>query len=314
MMKKCLFFLLSVILFSGCAEKNSIRIIGNCNEPGLKYLYLNRIDVDIPVKIDSARIHKNGNFRLKIKTSETDYYQIGYSSSDFITLLAEPGEKIKVTFRGKNLYDDYTILGSPGSEKIKILDNKLADTKRKLDSLKIEYNKAATNPDFKEKSPILEEEFIKLLKAQRRNNIEFIINNSNSLASIKALYQRINENTYVLYDPRDLQYLKIVSDTLTRYYPNSKHVKALTKNLEKEMNQLYMNQIDQLVDKIPETKLDPNLKTIDGKRIALSSLKGKYVLLTFWSVNSEESVAENLELKEYYKKYNKSGFEYSDKP
>ena len=57
------------------------------------------------------------------------------------------------------------------------------------------------------------------------------------MASLKALYQRIDENTYVLYEPRDLQYLKIISDTLGRYYPNSKHVQALAEDLKNEMNQ-----------------------------------------------------------------------------
>jgi thioredoxin-related protein len=46
-----------------------------------------------------------------------------------------------------------------------------------------------------------------------------------------------------------------------------------------------------------------------GKRIALSSLRGKYVLLTFWSVQSKECVEENLQLKQFYKIYNKKGFE-----
>ena len=51
------------------------------------------------------------------------------------------------------------------------------------------------------------------------------------------------------------------------------------------------------------------MKNTSGKRIALSSLKGKYVLLTFWSVRSKECITENLQLKDYYRMYNKKGFE-----
>ena len=68
-------------------------------------------------------------------------------------------------------------------------------------------------------------------------------------------------------------------------------------------------QIEQIAKNIPQTKLDPDLKNIAGKRIALSSLKGKYVLLTFWSVQSKDCIEENLQLKEFYKLYNKKGFE-----
>jgi hypothetical protein len=67
--------------------------------------------------------------------------------------------------------------------------------------------------------------------------------------------------------------------------------------------------VERLAKNLPLTKLDPNLKNTEGKRILLSSLKGKYVLLTFWSVQSRECIAENLLLKEYYKLYHKKGFE-----
>ena len=72
---------------------------------------------------------------------------------------------------------------------------------------------------------------------------------------------------------------------------------------------MYATQIEQIAKSMPQTKLDPDLKNIDGKRIALSSLKGKYVLLTFWSVKSRDCIEENLQLKEFYKLYNKKGFE-----
>jgi thiol-disulfide isomerase/thioredoxin len=156
---------------------------------------------------------------------------------------------------------------------------------------------------------VFAEQFNTLIKKQRMNNIEFIISNTGSLASIKALYQKINPDTYVLYDPKDLQFYKILTDSLTLHYPNSKHVQALARDFAKEMNQMYINQLESITKDIPQTQLDPNLKNVDGKRIALSSLRGKYVLLTFWSVQSKESIAENLQLKEYYKLYNKKGFE-----
>jgi thiol-disulfide isomerase/thioredoxin len=308
-MRNFFVFSISVILLVGCSKNNSFRIEGNFRGSKQKYIYIDRIDVDTPVRIDSAKIKKNGNFKFKIKSSEPDFYQLGFSSSDYITLLSEPGERIKLNFEGKNLFDNYNVTGSAGSRQIKMLDQKLAETKRKIDSLKTVYEAAIKNPGFKDRERILDEEFLNLIKGQRKNNIEFILKNLKSFASIKALYQKIDENTYVLYDPHDLQFLKLVSDTLLHYYPNSKHVKALKKNFEKEMSQMYFNQIEQLAKKIPETKLDPNLIDIKGKRIALSSLRGKYVLLTFWSVTSENCIAENLELKELYKKYNKNGFE-----
>jgi peroxiredoxin len=226
-----------------------------------------------------------------------------------MTLLAQPGEKINIVFEGKTLYEKYKVTGSEGSEKLQMLDLDLAETKRKLDSLSSLYEKASSQPGFETRGPELEEQFKSIYKDQRHKNISFIINNVTSLASIKALYQKINPDSYVLYDPKDLQYMKIVNDSLSKYYPNNKHVQALGRDFSKEMNQMYVSKLEQMASSIPETKLDPDLKNAEGKRIALSSLRGKYVLLAFWSVRSKECVEENLQLKQFYRLYNKKGFE-----
>jgi len=308
-MKRIILFISLVIIFAGCNEKGRFTINGVIKETTKKYIYLSRIDVNTPVFIDSLKISSKGKFSVKVKATEADFYQLGFSKNDFITLLAEPGEKINLTFDGKTLYEQYTITGSDGSEKLRYLDVTLADTKRRLDSLNVLYTKESSDPGFDVRGPVLEEQYNQILKAQRKSSITFILGNVSSLASIKALYQRISPDAYVLYDPKDLQFLKIVSDSLTARYPNSKHVQALVSDFNKEVNQMYSNRIEQMAKDLPPTKLNPDLLNYDGKRIALSSLKGKYVLLTFWSVKSKDCITENLQLKEYYKLYNKQGFE-----
>ena len=308
-MKRILFLLSLILIFSGCNYRKKFSVNGIIKDSKEKYIYLSKLDVNTPVLIDSAKISRKGSFRFKVKATSADFYQLGLTSTNFITLLAEPGEKIDLLFNGKNLFENFSVKGSEGSEKLRILDFTLTDTKRKLDSLSILYTKSSQETGFDVKGPILETEYNELIKAQRKKNIEFILNNINSLASIKALYQRINPDTYVLYDQHDLQYLKIITDSLTRHYPNSKQVQALARDFEKELNHMYVTQIEQISKNMPKTVLDPDLKNIAGKRVALSSLKGKYVLLTFWSVQSKDCIQENLQLKEFYKLYNKKGFE-----
>jgi thiol-disulfide isomerase/thioredoxin len=308
-MKRYLIFLIPIAIITGCQNNKTFTVKGVINKVTRKIIYLTRVDVDKPVIIDSSKISEKGKFSFKVRASEPDFYQLEYSDSDFVNLLAEPGEKISIEFKGDMLFGDYTVSGSKGSELVKILDFRLADTKRKLDSLRNIYKIASKEPGFEEKGPELESQFTNLIKEQRKKNIEFIINNISSMASIKALYQKIDDDTYVLYEPRDLQYLKIVADSLVHLYPGSRHVQALARDLSKEMNRLYTQQIQQMADTIPETKLDPDLKDINGNRIALSSLRGKYVLLTFWSASSKDCIADNLQLKEFYRRYNRYGFE-----
>jgi peroxiredoxin len=308
-MKRIFFLLLLTLAGVACKDKNSFIVEGVIKGKTEKTIYLNKVDVNTPVLIDSAKIGKKGSFRFSVKASAPDFYQLGFSATNFITLLAEPGEKIKLSFSDNNLYQNYTVEGSDGSTKLQVLDVTLASTKRKLDSLTNLYNKTSKEKGFDIKGPALESEFSRLIKEQRKKNIEFIINNINSLASIKALYQTITPDTYVLYEPNDLQYLKIVTDSLTRHYPNSKHVQALARDLNNELNKMYVEKIGALANELPQAKLDPNLKDMEGKRVALSSLRGKYVLLAFWSFRIKECLVENLQLKEYYKIYKNKGFE-----
>jgi hypothetical protein len=307
-MKKYLIILIPFLVLVGC-KRNLFIIEGSVKNKSQDYLYVSKVDINIPVLIDSSKIDSKGRFRFKIKASEPDFYQIGYSGVNFANLLAEPGENIIIDFNSNYLFENYTVTGSKGSEQMQILDLKLLETKKKLDSLNILYERASTGPEFETKGLLLEQAYLELIKQQRKFNIEFIISNLSSLASIKALYQQIDDETYVLYNPRDLQYLKIVSDSLKHHFPESKHTKALLSNFEKEMNQFTFRKLQMTANSLPETKLDPELLDINGRKIALSSLRGKYVLLAFWSAESRECIADNLQLKEFYKRYNRMGFE-----
>ena len=75
------------------------------------------------------------------------------------------------------------------------------------------------------------------------------------MASIKALYQKINPDTYVLYEPRDLQYLKIVTDSLSRYYPNFKPCTGTCEDFEKELNRCMSRQFEKIARSIPTSNL-----------------------------------------------------------
>ena len=102
----------------------------------------------------------------------------------------------------------------------------------------------------------------------------------------------------------------MVSDTLNKYYPRSRQAISLAQNLETEINNMKMNSITALSDQLESTDMDIELSSIEGKRIKLSSFRNKsYVLLTFWSARSKECVENNIQLKEFYKRYHSKGFE-----
>ncbi len=301
-------FTLILLLLSGCNSDDKISISGTFTSGVGKYLYLNRIDIDTPVFIDSIKISKQGTFQTHFNYSQPAFYNIGFDNSDFITVIAYPGDIVNINFSGKNLYENFVIEGSPESVDLKELDTQLAKTRASLDSLQNIYESLPESNT--ERKAEIEEQYTELIKAQRMYNIGYIIENLNSFASIKALFQRINDDAYVLYKPTDAQYLKLVSDTLNKYYPESKQARNLAQNLEKELSALNLSKISDLLVNNETADLDIELKDLSGKNQKLSSLKGKnYVLLSFWSAGNEDCIRNNLELKEYYKRYHSKGLE-----
>lgn len=299
---------ITLILVS-CSGRKSVRIRGESPQNTGENIIISKIDIDVAIPFDSTRVKKNGRFSFSFKAGLPEFYQLGNRNKGYTSLIAAPGDKIEIKYRTAFFDREYSVSGSPETRKMIMLDSALAVTKRRIDSLRAEYDKAYSQPGFPEKEKELNDKYVKLLRDQRMFNIAFILKNLSSFASIKALYQKFDDQTYVLYDSRDLQYFKLVSDTLNHHYPKSRQARALKAYLENELKKMKIDQFGKLLESVPEKILDPNLENTEGKRISLSSLKGKIVLLSFWSASSPDCISENLELKNYYAKYRDKGFE-----
>lgn len=306
-MKKFVLFLFVAAALTGCGEDDKVVIKGTFGEGKEGVVYLDQSDVDRSTVIDSAKIKRN---RFKFSTAITgpEFLQVRLNNNDFVGLLASPGEEINLDFGSSPLVMNYTVSGSSGSDMIRGLDQHLFTTKVRLDSLTKLYT-GLSDEELAVKGAGLEKDYVDAVEAQRKHNIGFILENITSLASIKALYQRIDENTYVLYQPRDLQFLKIVSDSLSVKYPVSKHVRALKENVTSELNRMYIDRLTSMAAEVSPAKADPVLPDTQGKMIRLSSLRGKYVLVTFWATTSEDCLAEIPTLKNIYTLYHGKGLE-----
>lgn len=307
MMNRFAPLILAAALLAGCSNENKITITGSFTNPTEGMVYLDQSDVDRSTVVDSAEI-KRGRFRFTRELTGPEFFQVRFTGNEFVGLLVMPGEKIDLEFGKSPLAMNYTVVGSPGSEDIRFLDRQLVVTKTRLDSVRTIYN-SLSSEEVALRGPELEQAYVDIVDAQRKFNIKFIIENISSMSAIQALYQRIDENTYVLYQPRDLQYLKIVSDSLSVRYPVSRHVRALKENVTTELNRMYIDRVASLASQLPETNSKPELPDINDRMVSVSSLKGKYVLVSFWSTTSPESVNELPLLRSLYETYHSRGLE-----
>jgi hypothetical protein len=307
MMNRFALMFLAAALLTGCSNENKVTITGSLTSPFEGMVYLDQSDVDRSTTVDSTAI-KRGRFRFTREVTGPEFYQVRFTGNEFVGLLIMPGEKIELEFGKSPFAMNYTVKGSPGSEDIRFLDRQLLITKTRLDSLRNIYNSLG-NAEIALRGPELEKAFTDVVDAQRKFNVKFIVENISSMSSIQALYQRIDENTYVLYQPRDLQYLKIVSDSLSVRFPVSPHVRALKENVTKELNRMYIDRVTSLASQLPETNSKPELPDINDRPVSVASLKGKYVLVSFWSTTSQESLNELPLLRSIYDTYHARGLE-----
>ena len=129
-----------MVIISGCSKKQAT-ITGNFTQGTEKsYIYLSKIEIDQSIFIDSAKI-SNNNFRFKVEITDPTFFMVGTSDNEFVTILAEPGEKVSLKFNGKTPNRNYTVSGSEGSANIQKLDND--DSLRRL-LLSLEHRKLAS--------------------------------------------------------------------------------------------------------------------------------------------------------------------------
>ena len=306
-MKRFAPVLITAALLAGCGSENKVTIKGTFTEPTEGTVYLDQSEVDRAATVDSAEI-KRGRFKFTADVTGPEFYQVRFANKEFVGLLIMPGEKISIELGKSPLAMNYTLQGSPGSEDIRLLDRQLLVTKTRLDSVRSIYSELS-DEELAVRGPELEKAFVDIVDVQRMFNIKFILENMSSMSAIQALYQRLDENTYVLYQPRDLQYLKIVSDSLSVKYPVSRHVRALKENVTAELNRMYIDRVANLASQLPETRLTPELPDVNGRMQSLTALKGKYVLVSFWSTTDQESMDQLALLKTLYEAYHNKGLE-----
>jgi peroxiredoxin len=163
--------------------------------------------------------------------------------------------------------------------------------------------------DFEERKR-LTKEFYKTSVKLKQNYIRFVVENSNSMSSLYALYQVMPDGDVMFNKNSDMIYYRLVADSLNALYPDAPHVKRLLNDVKKmEANFNFSNMISQ--GNLKESNYpDLNIPDMFGNKIRLSSVNNeKVVLLDFWVTVDPNAKMRNFELKKVYDKYQAKGFE-----
>jgi hypothetical protein len=302
-------FLLLLLAGTTCNRSNVI-IHGSLEKGEGQSVTLERLDVNRTSVVDSSAIGKGGKFTITTNLEEPELFVLRYGNGELINLLISPGERITLTIRAGSSDKGYSVEGSEESENLMILVEQLNSTRAKLDSLQ----GVATSVEDPE-SPhmkVVRNAYAQVIINQKRFTIRYLLEHTNSLSSVYALYQKYDEDNLVMGLQSDLQYFKVVADSLALTHPNSSLTKSLRADITLRENEFKRtSQLNSLLEMAEEPVgfLDLTIPDRDGKKITLSDYKGKAVMVIFWASGNEASIKMLLQLKPTYNRYHGKGFE-----
>jgi len=303
--RKSVVFLFAVIAVA-CNDHSQYLIRGRISNAEDRYVYLDELKLTSTVSVDSFKLGRDGKFEFRGNVSYPSFFLLKLSEKNFVTLLVDSAEQVEVSGDAANFSRDYLVKGSDGSALVQELNRQLSRTKHKLDSIRSLQISLRNEVGYDRKRPQWEAEYEQVRQAQIDYSKKFVESHPFSMANVLALYQKFDDDTYVI---QDLQSLKVAASALNSFFPESEHVQALYANTIKLMQEERNVRINQFIQQEGQNSPDIVLPDPDGKKIALSTLQGKYVLLQFWASGDRGSRIMNPVLVELYKKYHSKGFE-----
>ena len=300
------FVILAAAFLAACDDSTHYKINGRISNAEGKYVYLDELKVTTSEIVDSVQIDKKGEFEFDGVVKHPTFFLLKLSEKNFITLLVDSAEDVQVAGDAANFSRDYVVSGSEGSALVQELNQHLSRTKHQMDSIRSLHVLFRTDPNYLDRKKKWDEEYKQVVEKQIKYATAFITSHPFSMANVLALYQRFDNDNFVI---QDLQSLKTAASALNSFFPESEHVKALYANTINLMQEERNAKVQKFIQEQGQNSPDIVLPNPDGKEIALSSLQGKYVLLQFWSSQDRGSRIMNPVLVELYEKYRRKGFE-----
>lgn len=263
--------------------------------PGTK-VYLQLGANQNPVVLDSTTLAGDGSFSFT--RSEPDggnVYQINLANRQRLNFLAEGGETFMLTGDAGDANEDGVltsgaITGSSNMEYYNKILGLVAGLRGKVANWNAEYEAASQKNDQKKINEIQGQ----FEKAERE-----------LMAEIKTLLPEMGSSFIAVFtannflNPQmDLPVLEGLADKLQKENPSPKYAQSFIAGVKRIRG-----------ISVGDVAPDFSLNDPDGKQIALSSLRGKYVLLDFWASWCGPCRKENPNVVRLYQQYKEKNFE-----
>lgn len=292
----------AAVAFTSCCR--SARIEGTLADAPESQVIVKLLDVNKYKVLDTVKtdIHGKFSYKTSIEAGQPEFIYLFHNNTRIASMLLQRGDKVQVT---ADTLGTYSVTGSDETLKLMEVEKDEADFENKFMAASARLNDL--DPSSAEAIQLKKDISAQYI-AYYRSRVKYILQNSHSLTAIPVLYQNIGESLPVFGQITDAIHFRNICDSLQTIYPESKYVKALDKEATRRHQMLSLNARIQSADE--SAFPDIELADINGKKVRLSSMDSKVVMIYFWSSSDAAQKMFNQDvMKPVYNEFHSKGFD-----